>query len=81
MTWFLVFQSARPRVRTRLARTSNRPGILVSIRAPSGEDATIHAVTPTMDERFQSARPRVRTRLGAVVCPAILRSFNPRALG
>jgi len=57
-----MFQSARPRVRTRPIGAGEVAGWVVSIRAPSGEDATLRSSESLDSSQFQSARPRVRTR-------------------
>ena len=57
-----AFQSARPRVRTRPLSLSDGRTFSVSIRAPSGEDATRGKLALGTTREFQSARPRVRTR-------------------
>ena len=46
------FQSARPRVRTRLAREALAKHLRVSIRAPSGEDATCPFTISVMPRCF-----------------------------
>ena len=52
---FDEFQSARPRVRTRLAQAVRRCSPVVSIRAPSGEDATCLVVGSAMCSQFNPA--------------------------
>jgi len=75
-----LFQSARPRVRTRRRqRDSEYRSAMVSIRAPSGEDATHPCVALSCQRVFQSARPRVRTRRGAQQQPERGRAVSIRA--
>ena len=59
---FGVFQSTRPRGRTRQSGESVKRRIIVSIHASSREDATYFASGSIRLLRFQSTRPRGRTR-------------------
>jgi len=53
---------------------------VVSIRAPSGEDATSRKqAEAALEQLFQSARPRVRTRPGAAVFVVAISAVSIRA--
>ena len=77
----LVFQSTRPRGRTRPSCILSSEAYLVSIHASSREDATHKPVTVYAVEVFQSTRPRGRTRpAGLNPILSATGGFNPRVL-
>ena len=75
-----MFQSTRPRGRTR--RKLRLCGALyhVSIHASSREDATSAASLNSANAKFQSTRPRGRTRPALFPAVPCCPSFNPRVL-
>ena len=75
-----MFQSARPRGRTRLRNFMSVMLVVVSIRASSREDATQFDIPGFILTLFQSARPRGRTRLCKSFENSGICSFNPRVL-
>ena len=81
MTFFpFLFQSTRPRGRTRHVDNYKRCNHSVSIHASSREDATILPESFFTSMQFQSTRPRGRTRpvSGFQIHRPV--SFNPRVL-
>ena len=60
--YLMLFQSTRPRGRTRHVADDEVFGYQVSIHASSREDATRFIIFITRTRRFQSTRPRGRTR-------------------
>ena len=76
----LVFQSTRPRGRTRRLSLCRSMIFVVSIHASSREDATFAPVDAYYDTVFQSTRPRGRTRPGSRKYRVKTGSFNPRVL-
>ena len=75
-----LFQSTRPRGRTRRSALRLWRCLPVSIHASSREDATGDVTALIFILKFQSTRPRGRTRLPVYAREFILSSFNPRVL-
>ena len=76
-----MFQSTRPRGRTRLRATVSVSNCLVSIHASSREDATQLCRWFRFFQRFQSTRPRGRTRHAdstSFAMPSQFQSTRPR---
>ncbi len=75
-----LFQSTRPRGRTRLRLDAVYALFVVSIHASSREDATRCRFRPLLRGAFQSTRPRGRTRQPADNETGCHPCFNPRVL-
>ena len=75
-----MFQSTRPRGRTRRSTKDFVKACCVSIHASSREDATLSQIKRIGTAKFQSTRPRGRTRLCWVISKTGTKRFNPRVL-
>ena len=76
------FQSARPRVRTRLGlRLHDTMIYRFQSARPRVRTRLSTSASATPEWAFQSARPRVRTRPAGACHYCRARGFNPRALG